>query len=841
MAEHNHFIIDKDTHFNIDQIERKIIPETPTKNKVVQFDHDSERFTFECPRYIEGHDMSQTTSVQVHYINIASLDRNQKERGVYEVEDLQVFEEDSDKVVFSWLISQNATKYAGSLHFTIRFSCTTDTGTLLYAWNTGIYTAIIVAESYDNGEPIIYEYTDVLMQWKQQLLEEWEEKTVIAEAAANRADERARDADESAREAETAANTAIEAVENAVRDIQEEGARVKASIPEDYTTLTEEVTGLKQDLSAMPGRNLLPYKYHQKDGDVVSGVTFNILEDGSIVANGTTSSSSGNFSFIHTDQNVTLPQGTYTLSGCSGGSSATYRLFAAVRYADGTQTTWSCYNSPVTMTTREEGVLRLSIAITGSGVVFENQKFYPMFELGSTAHSFEPPADSLRTVEQKVDMLEESVKTTEIVDNFSDMINTTAKSVLVLHNDNPGYGDGGTCWFETREGEIRGGITRADGSVVFAAAGQGAIVPANADRESLLSVANTYIDNTALVYGSSAAEEGTLFSESCLPNADGTYNISCSSFVDAVLSKITFNNSRYAIGADGKNIPENIPGQYLGNNYLPTTTAVAGAKPHSPNTRELAQFFAQQKRLYILPSDMTKAVDMLEFGDILFSNPNYSDDHFYHITHCAIVLGTFRAGVHNRIVVAHSTTSNSVTDGHIDFGGTGVKVSCIELLQNSTTERNYHVFARPDYGRMSISAVDAEAAGVGAGLPYKIRPMPLPGLSIDNNGATSLGAGAYAASAELIPVLPGTTLTYIGKTMSHNGQGIYVRAYWYDNLGQPLKNNIYKTLCNPTGNYPAIVPTGAAYARFRSGISASAGVRINWTDCTDCTLTVTHD
>lgn len=425
----------------------------------------------------------------------------------------------------------------------------------------------------------------------------------------------------------------------------------------------------------------------------------------------------------------------------------------------------------------------------------------------------------------------------QIVKSYSDLLSSTAASVLVLANDKPEYGDGGPCWFETRKGETKDGITRADGSVVFAAAGQGAIVPANADRESLLSVANTYIDKTALVYGSSASEEGTLFSEHCLPNADGTYNISCSSFVDAVLSKITFNNSRYVLGDNA----ENIPGQYLGNNYLPTSTAVAGAKPHSPNTRELAQFFAQQKRLYVLPSDMQKAVDMLEFGDIVFSNPDYSDDHFYHITHCAIVLGTFRAGNHNRIVVAHSTGSNSATSGHLDFGGNGVKASCIELLQDSTTERNYHLFARPDYGRMSISAVDAEAAGVGAGLPYKIRPLLLPGLTINNNGVTALSEGAYSASAELIPVLPGTTLTYIGKTVAHNGQDMYVRAYWYDHTGQPLKDRIYTTLYSPNvGNNPAAVPAGAAYARFRSGISASAGVRINWTDCTDCAVTVTQ-
>lgn len=164
---HIHGVFDSDVHFSIDHISRAIKNETTNaKTKIVQYDHNSERFTFELPRHIEGHDMLTCNVVQVHYINIGS--GNNKSNGLYEVDDLQVSPENEDVVICSWLISQNATKFVGTLNFILRFICTTD-GVLDYVWNTAIYNAIVVAEGINNSDIVVEEYADILEQWRQEL------------------------------------------------------------------------------------------------------------------------------------------------------------------------------------------------------------------------------------------------------------------------------------------------------------------------------------------------------------------------------------------------------------------------------------------------------------------------------------------------------------------------------------------------------------------------------------------------------------------------------------------------------------------------------------------------
>ncbi|MBR5584211.1 MAG: hypothetical protein IKW21_06760, partial [Lachnospiraceae bacterium] len=159
-----------DAHFEIDPITRAIKNASSSKVSVIQYDHNSERFTFTLPRYIEEHDMMECNKVEVHYINVSS---NQKEKnvGVYVVEDLARHESDAGKVQCSWLLSQNVTLYSGAIQFLLRFSCIADDGvTVEYAWNSGIYRGISVTEGINNGEAIITQYADILERWKMDLI-----------------------------------------------------------------------------------------------------------------------------------------------------------------------------------------------------------------------------------------------------------------------------------------------------------------------------------------------------------------------------------------------------------------------------------------------------------------------------------------------------------------------------------------------------------------------------------------------------------------------------------------------------------------------------------------------
>lgn len=160
---HKELIKDMDSCFEIDPITRQIRNTSPSKVSVVQYDHNSERFKFSLARFIEGHDMATSNRVEVHYITKGGT------AGVYEITDLEISEDDENKVVCSWLLSQNATKDTGALAFLLRFSCVASDGTIEYVWNSGIYSGITVADGMYNAAAIVEQYADVLEQWKQEL------------------------------------------------------------------------------------------------------------------------------------------------------------------------------------------------------------------------------------------------------------------------------------------------------------------------------------------------------------------------------------------------------------------------------------------------------------------------------------------------------------------------------------------------------------------------------------------------------------------------------------------------------------------------------------------------
>lgn len=167
---HLHSVYDTDAHFQIDGVTRAVKNASTTKTMVVQHDHNSERFTFEIPRMIDGHDMSTCNVVQVHYINIDSSDKTKQNSGIYEVDDLQISPESEDVVICSWLISANATQYVGNLSFIVRFACTTN-GVVDYAWNTAVHSSVFVSKGIFNGDVIAEEYADILEQWRRDLEE----------------------------------------------------------------------------------------------------------------------------------------------------------------------------------------------------------------------------------------------------------------------------------------------------------------------------------------------------------------------------------------------------------------------------------------------------------------------------------------------------------------------------------------------------------------------------------------------------------------------------------------------------------------------------------------------
>ena len=136
----------------IDPIARKISTKYE-KIRLVQNDNNSMRITFEMPRYVRGHDMSNCSTVEVHYDNI-SIDRKQINSDVYFVDDIEVATEDDTTINFSWLVSRNATQIVGSVEFSLHFGYEEDPS-LEYAWHTTTYSGISVLVGKHNTEAVV--------------------------------------------------------------------------------------------------------------------------------------------------------------------------------------------------------------------------------------------------------------------------------------------------------------------------------------------------------------------------------------------------------------------------------------------------------------------------------------------------------------------------------------------------------------------------------------------------------------------------------------------------------------------------------------------------------------
>lgn len=165
---HKHPVYDTDAHFKINHITRAITTQDDLKT-IMQGDHNSERFSFEIPNVIDGHDMKLCNKVLIHYMNGTN-------EGPYEVNDIE--ELDQKTLVFTWLISGNSTEFAGALTFLIEFLCLSEENEIVYAWHTDIFTQLNIKPGMNNTEHAAKTYPDLLEQWKEEIFSQLPEVDV---------------------------------------------------------------------------------------------------------------------------------------------------------------------------------------------------------------------------------------------------------------------------------------------------------------------------------------------------------------------------------------------------------------------------------------------------------------------------------------------------------------------------------------------------------------------------------------------------------------------------------------------------------------------------------------
>ena len=405
---HTHPVPDTDTYFVIDPITRKIDNTNSKKNVIMQYDHNSERFTFELPRYIDGHDMLECTSVTVNVDNIEVVESEDDETveprinsDAPDMTDLRINPNDPEKVITSWLISRNSTQLPGILSFHIEFKCVDANGNVVYEWSTDTYSDITVKARKKNGEAAISEYTDVFEQWRTRIFGAGD--SVMANITAEG-------------EAQVAAVKAESETQQEAVELK--GAQTLETIPEDYTevdVMAEEAVRSKGDAivceaagesivlkdssddyirglkmfgkstqKTTTGKNLLQHSLGV-GSHTIKGITFEIREDGSVLCNGAaTNPATLSFEQYNLTEDIIV-------SGCpANGSTQTYRITIDTYKDDAYVRTEFDLGSSITIHKDRADYVKINIYFY-TGIVANGLVFYPMIRLASVVDdTYEP-------------------------------------------------------------------------------------------------------------------------------------------------------------------------------------------------------------------------------------------------------------------------------------------------------------------------------------------------------------------------------------------------------------------------------------------------------------------
>lgn len=176
------------------------------KRLAVQYDHDIETVTFDCPRYWDKHDMSQ----MIIYINYLLPNGT---KGQYCAKNVTAV---GRTMSFDWTISSNVTQYKGDISFLVCVKKTDADGNEELHWNSELNQEAYVSEGLGCTQVALTRYPDIITH----LLTRMEEVEAIATPEAM----------------QMYTDTWLE--ENHARilaEIEAKGAATLATIPEDYT------------------------------------------------------------------------------------------------------------------------------------------------------------------------------------------------------------------------------------------------------------------------------------------------------------------------------------------------------------------------------------------------------------------------------------------------------------------------------------------------------------------------------------------------------------------------------------------------------------------------------
>lgn len=139
-------------HIVINPDRTVVVPEN-LKKLAVQFDHNIETVTFDCPRYWDGLDMSQM-NVYVNYI------RSDNQTGAYPA---TVTSANETTMQFNWTISREVTEVKGTIAFLVCVKKVVD-GAEVNHWNSELCRECYISEGLEAEAFVADQYPDIITQ-----------------------------------------------------------------------------------------------------------------------------------------------------------------------------------------------------------------------------------------------------------------------------------------------------------------------------------------------------------------------------------------------------------------------------------------------------------------------------------------------------------------------------------------------------------------------------------------------------------------------------------------------------------------------------------------------------
>lgn len=171
-------------------------------------DKNINRINFQMSRYYNGFDMSKFTT-RVNYINARG------NFNYYSVTDLTI---EDDLIYFTWLVDSDVVEYAGIVMFAVNMFITDSNGKIIQSFNTSNKGLLNVLEGIQVNEYVTpEEQEDILTRLEADL---------------------------------------TKYISSGINQIQDEGSKVKKSLPADYVKMTEDVTSLKTNLRQLSDLSL---------------------------------------------------------------------------------------------------------------------------------------------------------------------------------------------------------------------------------------------------------------------------------------------------------------------------------------------------------------------------------------------------------------------------------------------------------------------------------------------------------------------------------------------------------------------------------------------------------